>query len=293
MSGIGRGPTVIAGLANDSTPIAGNTFWVDSGAGSNGYEGSRADPFATLDYAVGKCTANNGDFIFIKPGHTESISSAGALDLDVAGITIVGLGNGSDRPTFTLDTATTADIDVDAANITVKNCIFECDIDALAAGIDVNAANFTMDGCDFNDLTTKNSLIWIAGVAAASDMTIINCTNKGTATAGNTCWISLAAQDHCVIKNCVSEGDFSLANIDCTAAPTDLLIEGCRLENANAVDVNIEGFAAATGWVVGNMCRLATSGQTTWINTPGALGVYENYGVDDDGTRAVIFGTAT
>jgi L-asparaginase/Glu-tRNA(Gln) amidotransferase subunit D len=63
-------------------------------------------PAATLDGAIGKTTANNGDLILVHPGHSETLSAAAAITCDVAGVTIVGLGTGNNRPTFTLDTAT-------------------------------------------------------------------------------------------------------------------------------------------------------------------------------------------
>ena len=63
---------------------AGNVFWVDSGAGSNGNKGTFARPFATIDYAIGQCTANNGDLIMVMPGHTETVTAAAGIAVDVA-----------------------------------------------------------------------------------------------------------------------------------------------------------------------------------------------------------------
>jgi hypothetical protein len=78
-----------------------------------------------------------------------------------------------------------------------------------------------------------------------------------------------------------------------SAAWTDCLIEDCALENANGVDVNIEGFSAATGQVRYNSCMIATNGQVTWINTPGTLALFENYGVNLGGETGMIIGTAS
>lgn len=133
------------------TAHPGEVYWVDSGKGSDGNKGTFDRPFATLDYAVGRCTANNGDIIMIKPGHSETISAAAGLVLDVAGVAIIGLGVGSDRPTFTFDTVIGADMDVDAANVSMANILFVNGIDNLTAPIDVNAANFTMIDCETRD----------------------------------------------------------------------------------------------------------------------------------------------
>lgn len=84
----------------------GNVLFVDSthpaatdalGAGQ-----SPDTPLATLDYAVGLCTANHGDVIYVMPGHAETVATAAAIDIDVAGVKVVGVGWGASRPTFTL-----------------------------------------------------------------------------------------------------------------------------------------------------------------------------------------------
>src|SRR3990167_5475254 len=129
----------------------GNVFFVDSGSPNRANttaNGKRPDkPFSTIDYAVGQCTANNGDVIFVAPRHTEDIPAAGTIDLDVAGIRVVGLGNGRERPTITY--SADGDIDVDAANITLENFFIDVTgVDAVAGAIDVNAADFTLQDCE-------------------------------------------------------------------------------------------------------------------------------------------------
>lgn len=127
----------------------GDVFWVDSGAGSNGNKGTFDRPFGTIDYAIGKCTASNGDVIFVKPGHTETISAAGGIAADVAGVAIIGLGKGSLRPTITLDTAATADLDVSAANVTLHNLLFSAAFADITHIIDVTATDCHIDMCEF------------------------------------------------------------------------------------------------------------------------------------------------
>jgi hypothetical protein len=147
--------------------VAGSVFWVDSGSGSDiGKAGTYNYPFATLDYAVGKCAANNGDIIYIKPGHSETISSATALLLDVAGITVIGLGVGSNKPTFTLDTATTATIPVSAANISISNIKFSANYADIADLFTLSATDFKVYDCDF--------------VATATNMNFVEIVDTGT-----------------------------------------------------------------------------------------------------------------
>src|SRR3990167_6420851 len=91
----------------------GRVFWVNSSTvlplggigGSNTNDGSYLKPFATLDYAVGRCLANRGDVIYVMPGYTQAMAAADAVDVDVAGVTIIGLGRGTKRPKFTYSNA--------------------------------------------------------------------------------------------------------------------------------------------------------------------------------------------
>ena len=161
-------------------------------------------------------------------------------------------------------------------------------------GIPVTAAHCRIENCLFDDATAaKNTNHWITLSADADYFELVGCENHGTDTAGNTAFLTGAAADHVTIRRLVSHGDFSAANIDMSAAWTDCLIEDCALENANAVDVNIEGYSAATGHVRYNSCMIATNGQVTWINTVGSLALFENYGVNAGGETGMIIGTAS
>jgi len=281
----------------DLAVTTGRRFYVSSASATasnaGGYGADPDKPVSTLDYAIGLCTENEGDIIYLMPGHAENVASAGAISIDKEGIKIVGLGEGDNKPTFTFITATTADIDIDADNVTIENVRFVCDIDALAAPIDVNNAYCTIRNCEFIDDGTDNTIDWIDLVAGSADFTIEDCINKGTATAGNDSFITMAATPNVTIRRCRSYGDFAAANVELTAAATELLIEDCSFENLNAVDVNIEGFAAATGWIRYNSLRIATDGQDTWINTPGATSLFENYGVNNDGETGMLVGTVS
>ena len=81
----------------------GRVFYVHSSGSDSAQAGeTAAAPFATLDFAIGQCSANNGDLIYVMPGHAETLTAAGQLDFDIAGVRAQGLGWGTTRPTFTL-----------------------------------------------------------------------------------------------------------------------------------------------------------------------------------------------
>jgi hypothetical protein len=79
----------------------------------------------------------------IKPNHRESISSATAMILRQSGLTIIGLGQGMQRPTFTLDTANTATVSVLGSNITFQNVRFVNNFLNIASMFTLGGASVT------------------------------------------------------------------------------------------------------------------------------------------------------
>lgn len=153
------------GVTMKSLPILqtnpGKVFWVSNSTtgllsgqrgGSDGNRGTFESPFATLNYAISQCFAGRGDMIFIKPGHAESVASATALNFNIAGVSIRGLGNGANRPTFTFTTANTATIPVSANNMSISGCLFIGNFLSIASCFTVAAAaDFEIDSCEFRD----------------------------------------------------------------------------------------------------------------------------------------------
>ena len=178
-----------------------------SGIQARTWLGSRvpgANLHLTLQAAIDKTTASRGDLIIACPGHTESISEAGALSLDKAGIAVKGVGWGEMRPAFTFDTAITADMDIDAANVTLENLLFINGIDNLTAPIDVNAADFTMFNCETRDNNSNfHCDDFIQTVAAADRMRLVNWVHRanGGKTGAQTAVSIVGGNDHIIIPS--------------------------------------------------------------------------------------------
>ena len=239
----------------------GNVFFVDSGSAAgadNAAKGSSPDtPFASIDFAIGRCTANNGDVIIAMPGHTETVSAAAGLDFDVAGISLIGLGRGSDRPTVSIGTATTADVDIDAANVYIENILFTGDVDALVAPIDINAADCTLIDIETRDVTGQ-AVDWILTDANADRLYISGWTHRGAAAAGGASAISIVGGDNITIENFWIDGNFSAAAIEnVTTAAVNLTVGGGYKANyartRNAADVIFTAVATTTGNVGPNI----------------------------------------
>ena len=125
-------------------------------------------PFRTLDFAVGQCAASRGDLIIVAPGHEETLSTATALAMDVAGVTVLGLGIGTLRPKFILDTTNTATIAVSAANISFKNIVFSANFADIVTLFTPTATNFVTEDCKFTQEAANMNFVAI-GVTGTTD----------------------------------------------------------------------------------------------------------------------------
>ena len=64
-----------ASVVQDHRVHTGNVFFVMTGGTDSAGYGLHPDrPFATVDFAIGQCTANQGDVIYVMPGYTETIT---------------------------------------------------------------------------------------------------------------------------------------------------------------------------------------------------------------------------
>jgi len=157
-SGFTQGVTIRGIPINIAHP--GEIFWVNNSGvlpaagrgGSDGNEGTFRSPFATIDYAIGRCRAGRGDIIMVMPGHAETLTAAAAIALDVDGVCLYGLGVGALRPTLTYTTANTASLSWTADYCTVKNIRFVGNFLSIAAPIlNSGGAYWTVEDCSFRD----------------------------------------------------------------------------------------------------------------------------------------------
>lgn len=166
----------------------GRVFWVSNSTtglikgqrgGSDQNKGTFDSPFSTLNYAITQCVANAGDMIFIKPGHAETITSATTINFNVAGVQIIGLGKGSNRPTFTYTTANTATIPVSASNMTVRGCLFIGNFLSIASAFTVAAAaDFEIDSCEFRDTSAVLGFLSIVTTTVSLNSDGLTYTNN-------------------------------------------------------------------------------------------------------------------
>jgi hypothetical protein len=279
----------------------GAVFWVSNAStlqrgdigGSNGNPGTYQKPFSTIEYALSRCTANRGDIIFVKPGHAETISSAAILTLDVAGVAIVGLGVGSNRPTLTF-TAAAANIPVTAANITVSNILHIANFADIVSAYTVTgtavATDFTIDGCEFRDSTSAlNFLKTVTGNATANSLSGFTYSNNkvfglGTTAATQACIMAAANDRQSYLDNFIV---YPVLNDTATLVDfganshTNLLIARNRVfrpsTSTTGGSLFSGGSTASTGYVVDNYSWHLDNSAGLLAPTGTKLGFQNNY----------------
>jgi len=164
--------TDVLALLGQST---GSVFYVDSSAsGTTGVDWTNA--VNDLEEAMALCTSDAGDIIIVAPGHAETIGGAKAIDLDIAALTVIGLGTGEVRPTFSYDTNTDS-IAVGNDDVRIVNCRFLATVTAVANAIIIEAGceNTIIEDCIFENETagTDEFIDTILISGTGSDGTII------------------------------------------------------------------------------------------------------------------------
>jgi len=283
--------TIEGSLAGDDTA---NKFYVSSATGSDvpHYGETWQKPFASISYALDQCTANNGDAIYVLSGHTKTITADSGVDIDVAGVSVIGLGQGSDRPTFTFTTATTADFKMAAANTRLYNMLFVTNFDEHDMAIEVSADDVEIGWCEFREGTHQPEFGIQVGAGSAdndADRCWIHDCKFYVPTAGDGDAAISIAKDMTGVKieRNVIYGDFDLAGISVPTggnAQVDLLISDCVVTNLLTSQHAIEIIDAnSTGKIVN--CYLETDAIGTSIDAGGL----EPYNVLwSDGTDQVM-----
>ena len=217
----------------------GNRFYVDSGSGADTNSGTAPDQaFATLDYSIAQATANNGDVIYVLPGHTENLAADSAVDIDVAGLTIIGLGHGASRPTFTA-TAVAGDFKLAAASTVVKNILFLGGIDATTGIIEISAADCALINTEYRDSTGQATDV-IMTTADADRLVIDGHFHNGAAADGADTAIAVVGCDDVIIKNSVFYGNFDLGAIQCrTTAAVRLRVHDIQVWTEGSEDLAV------------------------------------------------------
>jgi len=250
---------------NDLTEHPGNVFFVDSGETVNGADAagfgrSPDSPFLTLDYAIAFCTANNGDVIYCMPGHAENLAADSTVDVDIAGIKIVGLGWGGSRPTFTCTDAA-GDFKLAGAGChIIENLLFVNAVDNSTGLLEVSAGDCTIINCEFRDTAAVYADVMVLTTADADNLTIRGCRFQSNAADGSVSAIELVGADYAHIHDCYFVGNYDTGVIQfITTASTYVNIHDCTMfqlddtAGAAGVQMIMDTITASTGVIGPNL----------------------------------------
>lgn len=279
----------------------GSVFFVDSNNGSDsnneGTDPSR--PFATIAYAVAKCTAGKKDIIFVMPGHNEGFGDA-QLDIDVDDVMIIGVGNGSSRPRIDFDHAN-ASINIAADNVVLANITLLPSATDVLIAIDVEAGQVNTQIVDVEALPGEDGagvddFALVVDIKAGCDNTKVHNlrVRQHASGAGYIAAVKLTgASDSVEISglDAAMSGAALVAPINGdTTLSTNLTIKDCILITDG--EPGVELLTGTTGVSV-NVMVYAPGGTLAGAVAGDAIGWLETYAADTANQSAAIVRTAS
>ena len=122
--------------------------------------------YTTIQAAVNAASANRGDIVVVLPGYDQSLT--GADSWNTAGVTVLGIGRGTMRPTIRY-TGTAGEVGIGANNVRVSNLRFLAAADSVARALDLDSgfSNARIDNCFFDFNATTNNFLTMIRVAQA------------------------------------------------------------------------------------------------------------------------------
>jgi len=268
--------------------------------------GNFKSPFSTIDYAIGRASArtananpaaNSGSLILVLPGHAETINEADEIDIDLAGLTIWGVGSGAARPTLTY-TVAAGEVTIGANSVTIGNMRFISSVTDVLKAINVEGS-FTYPriiNCEFG--------VDSAGTDEFLETIYLDGTNTGAVIANNVIDMGLGGatsaikiDDECTrvtIRENIIRGDYGTANINgIRTASANVLIEDNLLVNGVAGNVNAQPTIELLTGTSGVIRNNSISSKTTAVASIASDTTFwfENYFNSDVG--GTVTGTVT
>lgn len=283
-----------ASVGSGRQRAGGTTYFVSSILGTDGNAGTNMQlPLATTTQALK--VVNPGDTVVYLPGHSETMTAAGSVSVNVSGILFVGLGVGVIRPTFKYGTSTAATFDIVKDNCTFYNCRWDMTgKSGLVLGMNVKTAanDVTFDSCEFLQSNATNACATaILTDASANNLKINNCrfVQFGAGTA-MTAALAIVGGDGFQLTNSFLNGLYNvsagiLANnttamtnyiirgnvfINQTASATKVVVMqagsvGIIAQNLIGIGSGAAPFTSAAGWWTGNWSAAAVATNGTLV----------------------------
>ena len=168
----------------------GKDWYVNSSSLATSNSGDGQTPAsAKTTLAAALALTSAGDRVFIAPGHAETVSGAAYLTWSQSGVTVIGLGVGANRPTFTFS-ATASQIIISGSNNILSNIRVTSSIDEVVLMFSITGSNVILDRVDHFE-TTSCQTIAFAAFTTGTDCAVQNCRHyQATAAAAAQLWIT-------------------------------------------------------------------------------------------------------
>lgn len=277
----------------------GKFIYVDSAVdGASGANPSEA--VGTLDEAFALCTANQGDTIVVMPNHSETITGAGGIAHDVAGVSVIGLGVGNQRPRFLMDGGTTVTYAISAADAYVENLVFAAGHADIVACFDVTGVHAHIHNCEFVDNVAdenfKSAITCSGADGTANGLRVTN--NYFYTPDAATLGFILTTGDvtgAVVTDNVVISEGTGLATLITCATGKDL--KGVRVlrnflsSKATSGNLFISNDTASpnnSGIIAHNRCRHADTTTSHTMGAVGGCGFFDNLSASTDAVSGFV-----
>lgn len=208
--------------------------------------------YTTVDSAINASTASQGDIIYVLPGHTETFTAAAGFALDVAGVSVIGLGSGNARPAFTISsTDNTGTITQSGNNTVIKNIVVITNDDALTNAVVVSGNNCVTE---FEHQDTSSAVEAATAVRGdTADNWTLKLKHNGF-TAGNAT-VSVVRLDDC-------------DNVDITIDAYGVwTTAGVEMVDVASTNVRVNGYMYCSGVTNGSRDVVDTITASTWFAT--------------------------
>lgn len=246
--------------------------------------------FSTVNEALARCVSGRGDVIYVLPSYTESIAAADAWSsLAANDVTIIGMGRGTNRPTFTWTVAGSTVL-FDVANFRLLNCnLYLAGAHAAGSALTV-AAPITVSaaGCEISDCTMfwgfdADQIVAIGiTTTAAADYLVFNRNYcfASTAAVPTTTFLRLTGTDYLEIDQTTIVGPGSTVAVgpvqQLTTAGLGAKITRSRFQNTLASSTHaFTAIAGCTGMV--DQCGFGVLAAGNGLTTGSGLQVTGSY----------------
>ena len=274
----------------------GQRFYVHAGTGVDaaGYGSSPDAPVASLDYAIGLCTADKGDTIILMEGHAETTT---AIAADVAGVRIIGLGTGRLRPALTATTGASDLLGVSAANVSIENVRLVGAASGVTALLNIAAADFVGERLVFEHGAAPVAAVTVTSAGHRFELT--DCQWRGTAAGPDYCiLIEGSVDDWKVVR---ARADYSVsAGLDLAFLQSSFVMRGYQIVDpiivgfdTLVIDINSSSAAVGDGVLIGGGSVASTGITIANAHDLGGCAVINHFVTDAVVAQGQVIPTAT